>query len=115
MKYHSLRCIDNFTLGFQHLAITQFIGSVDNCPITFTFNRCDGCSNDNGYTTISIALTGIILLCQVDLRAIIRSRNSLSRNANRPTQHKQNQTQILHKTTFYSKTQIKYKMFDCLM
>ncbi len=96
MEHYGLRCIDNFTLGFKHFAIAKFIFPLHHSPLTFTLNRCNSCGNDNSHTAISISLTWIILLRQVNLRAIIRSRNSLSRNANRPTQHKQNQTPFFH-------------------
>lgn len=115
MKHDSLRGIHHFPLGFKHFAIAKFIFPLHHCPITFTLNRCNSCSNYDSHTAISISLTWIILLRQVDLRTIIRSSNRLSRNAKSSAQNKQNQTQILHKTTFYSKTQYKYKMFNCLI
>lgn len=102
MKHDSLRDIHHFPLGFKHFAIAKFILPLHHCPITFTLNCCNSCSNYDSHTAISISLTWIILLRQVDFRTIIRSSNRLSRNAKGSTQNKQNQTQILHKRKFFS-------------
>lgn len=103
MKHDSLRGIHHFPLGFKHFAIAKFILPLHHCPITFTLNCCNSCSNYDSHTAISISLTWIILLRQVDFRTIIRSSNRLSRNTKGPAQNKQNQTQILHKRKFYEK------------